>query len=115
MKYFIQNNGEGLVMIKVIVPETLALPFLAFFDQKNRQNVPIIKSVQCSDGEKLQMEIHQKIYDFFDTSLSSGMSTNEALSDSLKRLKATGYVNLTYDLVKSILSKSGRLRTKKSE
>ena len=38
MKYSIENNGSGVCMIRVFVPEALAAAFLAFIDQKSREN-----------------------------------------------------------------------------
>lgn len=112
MKYSIENNGQGVVLIRVYAPSGLAPAFLAFIEQKSRENVPILKTSSPTKNESALIEFKSQAFNLFDAFLKEGLPINSALSKTNFTLKTLGYCNSSYDSVKNILSVSGRLRRK---
>lgn len=114
MKYSIENNGQGLVMIRVYVPESLAASFLAFIDQKSRENHYLIKSPSPVRNENYFKELNDNAAALFSKCSTAGMSNNSSISEINKKLKGLGFRNISYDIVKSILTKQGCFKMKKA-
>jgi hypothetical protein len=114
MQYSIQNQGQGIVCVRVLAPEHLAASFLAFIEQKSRENVPRIKTVSSSKGDDVLIRIKEKTFSLFDGFIKDGSTVKTAISATNYALKTVGFANVSYDIVKQILSKSGRLRVKSS-
>lgn len=114
MKYCIENSGQGLVMIRVYVPESLAASFLAFIDQKSRENPPVIKKSSSLQNENYFIQLNEKCAALFMQNVDSGLPMNSAVSETLKKIKALGFHNISYDGLKSILTKQGCFKTKKA-
>jgi hypothetical protein len=112
MEYSLQNNNKGTVLIRVLAPEHLAASFLAFIEQKSRENVPKIKLPSSNHGDDFLIKFKQKTFNLFDQYIKEGYTTKSALSATNYALKTAGFANSSYDIVKQVLSKSGRLSLK---
>lgn len=112
MKYSIENKGTGIVMIRVFVPERLAASFLAFIDQKSRENLPVVRSVSSQKNENYFIELNARAGAFFDSAIAAGIPIKSALSETNYKLKSVGYANVSYDITKQILQKQGKLKRK---
>lgn len=100
-------------MIRVLVPEAQAQAFLAFIEQKSRENVPFVRQHSSSNNENFIMQVKQKAYTLFDDLIVSGIDAKTAISKTNYALKALGFNNVSYDITKQLLSTSGRLKLKK--
>lgn len=114
MKYSIQYNDKDIVLIRVFAPVAFASAFLAFIEQKSRENVPVVKSASSSIDEGYLMKLKATAFELFDGFVEEGFSIKEATSKTNYALKSIGYANVSYDITKQILSKSGRLSRKNS-
>lgn len=112
MRYSIQNNGQDTVLIRVYAPSGLAGAFLAFIEQKSRENVPKIKTVSPSKDDDYFIKLKRHTFILFDSFINEGLPVKTALSKTNYALKALGFANTSYDNIKQLLSKSGRLRQK---
>jgi hypothetical protein len=120
MKYTIQNNGHGLVMIKVFVAESMVESFLHWIDQRTRQN-PLNKTRVIRppspppDEEKLKQGrlMYAKAESFYYASISDGLPKNQAISTTLQKMKGAGYYDIRYQALKTILARCGCFRAKK--
>lgn len=112
MKYTIENNGSGFCSIRVLCPESLAASFLAFIEQKSRENVRVIKSASPAKNETYFIELSSKTLLAFEQCLASGSSPKAAISAVNKKLKGLGFANTSYDIVKSILTRQGCFKTR---
>lgn len=113
MQYTIQNNGKDHVMIRVLAPSHLASSFLAFIEQKSRENVPIVKPPSHVRNENYLTELTAFACNIYDASVFAGSSSKSAISETNYKLKAHGYANTSYDITKQILQKAGKLKRKK--
>lgn len=114
MRYSIQNHGQGVVCVRVLAPEHLAASFLAFIEQKSRENVPKIKMISSISNDDFLIKIKEKTFSLFDAFINDGLTIKSALSATNYALKTVGFANVSYDNTKKILSKSGRLKLKNS-
>lgn len=112
MRYSIQNDGSGTVLIRVYAPEPLAASFLAFIHQKSRENVPKIITASHKKNEDYLIDLTALAVSIFDDLVSTGSSIKSAISGTNHCLKTTNYPNVSYDIVRQILQKSGKLKRK---
>lgn len=115
MRYSVQNNGAGTVLIRVYAPESFAASFLSFIHQKSRENVPKIISASYEKNENYLIGLTARAVALFDGFVSAGSSIKSAVSETNYTLKTSGYANVSYDMVKQILQKSGKLKRKTSK
>ena len=111
MTYTLQNNGSGSVCIRAVVPASLASAFLAFFDQKSRENHPVIKSSSHEKNEAYFIELNAKTLLLFEQCINAGMSRQASVSEVNKKLKVLGFHNTSYDIVKTLLTRQGCFKT----
>ena len=114
MKYSIENNGSGVCMIRVFVPETLAAAFLAFIDQKSRENHAVVEKFSSAKNEKYFIDLNANALACFNQCSVAGMSPSTSISEVNKKLKVLGFYNISYDIVKSVLTRQGCFRPKKA-
>lgn len=112
MKYTIQYNDTGVCLFRVHVPAAFASSFLAFIEQKSRENVPVVKKVSSVVDENYFSKLQVSIFETYDSFVAAGLPLNLAVSKTNYALKALGYANISYEIVRGILSKSGRFRLK---
>jgi len=112
MKYSIENNGSGVCLIRVSVPSSLAASFLAFIEQKSRENHRNIIKSPSSLNEQYFIDLNKSAVAFFDAALSTGSAVKAALSETNYKLKAAGFANVSYEITKQILQKLGKLKRK---
>lgn len=111
MKYTIQYNDSGICLFRVYVPAAFAGSFLAFIEQKSRENAPSVKKASSGVDEDYLVKIRSLVFETFDSFVSAGLPLNLAVSKTNYAVKALGYANVSYESVRGILSKSGRLRS----
>ncbi len=98
-------------MIRVFVPENLAMSFLTFINQ-NAQKKPEIKTDSRIQNEKYFTELNTLACSFFDDAVKSGFAISTAVSETNYSLKSAGFANVSYNITRSILQKNGRLKQK---
>lgn len=113
MKYSVQYNDSGICLFRVHVPAAFASSFLAFIEQKNRENIPSVKKASSGIDENYFIKLQSLVFDTFDSFVAAGLPLNLAVSKTNYAVKALGYANISYESVRGILSKSGRFRSKK--
>lgn len=94
-------------MIRVFVPEGLAIAFLAFIDQKSRENRSIIEKFSPARNEQYLIELNSKALVLFDQCKAAGKSATSSISEVNKQLKVLGFHNVSYDNVKTLLRRLG--------
>ncbi len=113
MKYTIRYDDSDICLFRIYVPAAFASSFLAFIEQKNRENVPSVKKSPSCIDENYFIKLQSLVFETFDSFISSGLPLNLAVSKTNYAVKALGYANISYESVRGILSKSGRFRSKK--
>lgn len=115
MKYTIENKGTGVVMIRLFIPDVQVSSFLAFIDQKSRENVSTNrKSSPLHDEDFLKNRVAFCV-STYRSFFNSGMTKSEATSATLQKLKTGNYHTIGYDSLKAILSHAGCFRLKKRQ
>lgn len=115
MKYSIQNDGQGTVMIRVFVPESMASSFLEFINQKSKQKTKTPEEIKESSrlkNENYFIQLNERASVLFDESIKEGSSTKTALSATNYKLKAAGFANVSYEITKQILRNLGKFKQK---
>lgn len=115
MKYSIQNDGKGTVMIRVFVPESLAASFLDFINQKSKQKTKTVEEIRESSrvkNENYFMQLNERASALFDAAVKEGSSLKSALSETNYNLKASGFANVSYEITKKILRDLGKFKQK---
>ena len=116
MRMSVKNNGTGFSMIRIEVPDSLTsafLEFIEFHQAKLRNKTLSIRNSKPLHDEKYFIELNTYCKTSFYSAVASGLSSNQALSSVLKKLKGTNFYNISYDGLKSILTKQGCFRSKK--
>jgi hypothetical protein len=113
LKYTIENNGAGLCMIRVFVPETLAAAFLDFINQKSRENHPSTRKSSSLLDDDYFIKLNAKAVSIFEECRTAKMTPNASISEVNKKLKVFGFYNTSYDNVKSLLTRQGCFKAKK--
>jgi hypothetical protein len=117
LKYSIKHDGADSVMIRVSVSSKQLPAFIQFienqrsFEQNQTLSVNNRKSIS---NEDYFIRLHKAASDFYFAAISSGLPVNAAISETLLKLKGATFFNISYDSLKSILSRQGCFRAKSS-
>lgn len=117
MIFSVSHKGDGFAEMRVRFPDYMLTTFMQFIEsqkyiEKNR--TPSIKINKSVINEKYFNELNDRIRSYYLDAISSGSTRNAAVSETLLKMKGACFHNVSYDIVKSILSKQGLLRPKKS-
>lgn len=115
MKYSIQNDGKGTVMIRVFVPDSLASVFLEFIERHSRQqdkNSFEVKEVSRLKNENYLIKLNNLASSLYDESIKAGSAVKSAVSETNYKLKAAGFANVSYEITKQILRNLGKFKQK---
>jgi len=113
MKYSIVNQGTGVVMIRLFVPDFQVSSFLSFMEQKKRENPPVIRKSPLLHDENYFINLRLTAVNLFTSFVVAGLPQNAAISDTLKQLKTGDFHNISYDRLRQILTKNGCFRSEK--
>lgn len=112
MKFTVENKGTGVVMLRVFIPEEQTTAFIDFIhQQEKKQNQTLsVRQASRSHDENYFIELAETAVAFFGHCIKQEMTNKEAISETLKLLKGTNFYNISYDSLKSILTKAGCFR-----
>ncbi len=121
----VNSLRDGNVCLSVVMPDTLTRGFVTFLesmlglmktaDQRTRSAVRQSQPVDLealAAKEQFKTAFVDRVCTTFDTLTGQGMARNEAISAVNSALKAENHPWATYELIRSILSSSGRLRSR---
>lgn len=118
MKYSIENNGHGFINIRLNVPESLlsqCLDFIHLIDKKTENKTMNIRNASSLRDDSYFIKLDETALTFFNEFVESGCTKNVALSHTLKKLKGINYVNISYDILKSRLTRKGCFKSKTAD
>lgn len=110
MKYSVKNNGFGFVEIRLEIPESFLTDAMRFIEGINK--TLSIRQLSSSLNEEYFIKLNKSASNFYRASLASGLSVNASISATLSLMKGAAFYNISYDMLKSILSKQGCFRSK---
>lgn len=112
MKFTVENKGTGVVMLRVFIPEDQTTAFIDFIHQqeKKQNQTPSVKKYSPLLSENYLTELSNASVSFYGQCIKQEMSKKQAISETLKLLKGTNFFNISYDSLKSILTKAGCFR-----
>lgn len=119
----VSGYHQGMVQLSVVLPEELLKGFVHFFEgsyelfkssvRKSQFLKAQEKSSDLSEIAKREdrlSSLNETICTVFDSFLKSGNSARESIRLTNESLKASGHVNLTYQIVFDNLRASGKLK-----
>lgn len=106
--YRIRSHKDGVVSMHIKFPEASLDAFLAYFNVKKRQTPSMSPAEMRKAGEKYRAFVDSSVVGHFDKVLP-GLDHRKAISVTLRGLKPK-IPNLSHDIVRMILRRSGRLR-----